>query len=135
GQRAWQRDSLADAIAAGVMVGLAMACKVSALTLLPVLWLVFVWPRSGRPSWTRTLDGLTAGGVALVSAIFAVRVAEPYAFVGPAVWNIRPNPQWVADKLYQIQVSSGTVDVPFMIQWAGTSAYSFVLQAIVQWGM
>src|SRR5262249_48357263 len=47
----------------------------------------------------------------------------------------RLNPQWFSDKLYWAEVSSGTIDVPFMIVWAGTSAYAFVLQSIAQWGM
>src|SRR5207248_410267 len=66
---------------------------------------------------------------------FAFRIAEPYAFLGPAVWSLRLNPQWFSDKLYWAEVSSGTIDVPFMIVWANTSAYAFVLQAIAQWGM
>src|SRR5919109_2119863 len=56
GQRAWQRESLLDALLAGVMVGLATASKVSALILLPVLGLAFVWPRQGRPSKEQVLD-------------------------------------------------------------------------------
>jgi YYY domain-containing protein len=135
GQRAWQRESLVDALLAGVFVGLAMASKVSLLLLLPVLGLTFVWPRHGRPTLTQFFDGLTAFGVALVGAFFAFRLTEPYAFLGPAVWGVRLNPQWLTDKAYQIEVSSGTVDVPFMIQWAGTSPYTFVLQNIVQWAM
>ncbi|HET6317746.1 MAG TPA: glycosyltransferase family 39 protein, partial [Chloroflexota bacterium] len=135
GQRSWQRQSLGDALLAGVMVGLAAACKVSAVMLLPVLGLAFVWPRQGRLSTAQVLDGISAFGVALVAAFFAFRLAEPYAFAGPAIWNIRPNLQWWSDKAYWIELSSGTVDVPFMIQWAGTPAYSFVLQSIVQWGM
>jgi YYY domain-containing protein len=135
GQRAWQRESLVDALLAGVMVGLAAACKVSAVILLPVMGLVFVWPRRGRPTSSQMLDGVAAFGVAVVAAFFAFRIAEPYAFLGPAIWNIRLNPAWFSDKAYQIEVSSGTVDVPFMIQWAGTPAYTFVLQSIVQWGM
>jgi YYY domain-containing protein len=135
GQRAWQRESLVDALLAGLMIGLATACKVSAVILLPVLGLVFVWPRRGRPNRTQLLDGIAAFGVACVAVFFAFRIAEPYAFLGPAVWNIRLNPTWFSDKAYQIEVSSGTVDVPFMIQWAGTPAYTFALQSIVQWGM
>src|SRR6185503_9776928 len=57
GQRAWQRESLLDAGLAGVMVGLAMACKISALLLLPVLGLAFIWPRRGRPTASQLLDG------------------------------------------------------------------------------
>lgn len=135
GQRAWQRESLLDAVVAGVFVGLATASKVSALLLLPALGLVFVWPRRGRPSLTQVFDGVTAFGVTLVGAFVAFRLTEPYAFLGPALWGLRLNPQWLTDKAYQVEVSSGTVDVPFMIQWAGTPAYTFVLQNIAQWAM
>jgi YYY domain-containing protein len=135
GQRAWQRESLLDALVAGVFAGLATASKVSTLLLLPVLGLAFIWPRRGRPTLNRFFDGVTTFGVALVGAFFAFRIAEPYAFVGPAIWGLRLNPQWLSDKAYQVEVSSGTIDVPFMIQWAGTSPYTFVLQNIVQWAM
>jgi YYY domain-containing protein len=135
GQRAWQRESLVDALLAGLFVGLATASKVSAALLLPVLGLVFVFPRRGRPTPLQFFDGVTAIGVALVAAFFTFRVAEPYAFLGPSVWGLRLNPQWLTDKAYQVEVSSGKVDVPFMIQWAGTSAYTFPLQNIVQWAM
>jgi YYY domain-containing protein len=135
GQRAWQRESLADALLAGAFAGFATACKISALTLLPVLGLAFVWPRRGRPSRAEFLDGVTSFGVALVGAFVAFRVAEPYAFLGPAAWGLRLNPQWFADKLYWADISSGKIDVPFMIVWAGTPAYTFVLQGIIQWGM
>jgi YYY domain-containing protein len=135
GQRAWQRENLVDAIVCGLFIGLATACKITALALLPVLGLAFIWPRHGMPSAAQFFDGVTTFGVALVAAFFAVRVAEPYAFLGPAVWGLRLNPQYVSDKLYQSQVSSGSIDVPFMIQWAGTGAYTFVIQNIVQWAM
>jgi YYY domain-containing protein len=135
GQRAWQRESLLDATLAGAFAGFAMASKVSALVLLPVLLLAFLWPRSGRLSRDGVLDGATTFAVALLAAFVAFRITEPYAFVGPAIWDVRLNAQWVADKAYFAQISSGTIDVPYMIQWAGTPAYAFVVQAIVQWGM
>ena len=135
GQRSWQRESLLDGLLAGVFVGFAMASKISAVMLLPVLGLVFIWPRRGRPTSTQFIDGLTAFGVALVSAFFSFRLTEPYAFAGPAVWGLRLNPQWFTDKAYQVKVSSGVIDVPFMIQWAGTGAYTFVVQNVVQWAM
>ncbi|MBV9324719.1 MAG: glycosyltransferase family 39 protein, partial [Chloroflexi bacterium] len=135
GQRAWQRESLVDSLIAGIFVGMATASKVSAALLLPVLGLVFVFPRYGRPTLLQFFDGVTSFGVALVAAFFTFRVTEPYAFLGPTIWGLRLNPQWFSDKAYQIEVSSGTVDVPFMIQWAGTAPYTFALQNIVQWAM
>ncbi len=135
GQRAWQRRSTLDAALAGAMAGLATASKISAVALLGVLVVAFLWPR--RPRWTRedVADGLVAGGVALLAALVTLRVAEPYAFMGPSPWSVRPNLQWVLDKAYWAQVSSGGVDVPYMIQWAGTTPFAFSIQAIVQWGM
>lgn len=135
GHRAWTRDSLSAALLAGVCIGMATACKISALILLPVLGLALIWPRRGRPSLGQVVDGATAFGLVLVGAVVAFRIAEPYAFVGPAPWNLRLNPQWIADKVYWAQISSGTIDVPYMIQWTGTPAYTFVLQNIVQWAM
>jgi len=135
GQRAWQRDSLLDAALAGSMIGLATASKISALILLPVVCLALLWPRDRRLSRDWLLDRLAGAGVVLLAAVLVFRVTEPYAFVGPTVWGMRPNVQWIADKAYFAEVSSGTIDVPYMIQWVGTSAYGFVLRAVVQWGM
>jgi hypothetical protein len=53
GQRAWQRDNLLDAIVAGAFVGFATASKLTAVALLPVLGLVFIWPYRGRPRCSR----------------------------------------------------------------------------------
>ena len=79
GQRAWQRESLLDGLLAGAFVGFAMASKVSAAILIPVLGLAFVWPRQGRPTLGQFFDGVTSFGVMLVGAFFAFRITEPYA--------------------------------------------------------
>src|SRR5215470_14947534 len=73
GQRTWQRESLVDALLARVFVGCAMASKVSAAILIPVIGLAFVWPRQGRPSLGQLFDGVTSFGVMLVGAFFAFR--------------------------------------------------------------
>src|SRR5579864_1545207 len=68
-QRTWDRESLLDAILSGVFVGFAAASKISAVTLLPVIGVAFVWPRQGRPNRGQFLDGATAFAVTLLSAI------------------------------------------------------------------
>ena len=94
GQRAWQRDSLLDALLAGVMVGLATASKVSALLLLPVLGLALVWPRRGWPSVGQFFDGVTAFGVTAVGAFFAGAAAT--GFFKAAAFNVFDAAAWDA---------------------------------------
>ena len=108
------------------MAGLATACKISALMLLPVLGLAFVWPRRGRPSVSQFLDGVTAFGFALRRRVLRVPHRRAVRLPRAGRVELRLNPQWFADKAYWTEVSSGTIDVPFMIQWAGTPAITFV---------
>lgn len=135
GQRCWQKGSLRDAVWAGVLTGLAIACKISAAALLPVLFLVLAWPGRRRITRAGLLDKFTVCGVLLLGAFTAFRVAEPYAFLGPTAFNLKLNPEWFSDKAYWAKVSSGDVDVPYMIQWTGTLPYAFVLQQITLWGL
>lgn len=91
-------------------MGLAMASKVNALLFYP-------WnpgggadphrdsrcPRAGadlarEPGHRRALDDRHLGGVlATAVAIFAFRVAQPYAFTGPGFWGMSINPYWKTD--------------------------------------
>lgn len=134
-QRAWQRQKATDAFIAGVGVGLAMACKISALALLPVMLLATFWPRVGRLGQPDLVGASGRFGSAILGMLLAFRLAEPYAFVGPAAWDVLPNATWFADKFYWAAISSGAIDVPFMIQWVGTPPYLFVGGALVRWGL
>jgi YYY domain-containing protein len=132
--RVWIKAGWPSLALLAVGVGFAVACKVSALTLLPVVVLgcLLPWPgRSGQRPLT-SFGRLVAVG--LVS-LLAYRLAEPYAFLGTHALDFRPNPEFVADMLSWIKVSSGEVEVPYMIQWTDTAKYTFVLDSIVRWGL
>src|SRR5205823_13658958 len=101
-------------------------------TLAPIALLACVLPWSGR-GW----PALPAAGGSLatigVVTLLSYRLAEPYAFLGTSLLDFRPNPKFVADMLYWIKVSSGELEVPYMIQWANTPKYTLVLGSIVRW--
>lgn len=132
--RAWMTGRLLDLAGLGIDVGLAAACKISALTLLPLAALACVLPWPGR---ARCTLARSSANLALVGgcALLAYRLAEPYAFRGTSFFDLRPNPKFVTDMLYWIRISSGEIDVPYMIQWAHTPKYILVLQSLVQWGL
>ena len=70
-----------------------------------------------------------------IATLFSYRLAEPYAFLGPDSLDWRPNPKFIADMLYWVQISSGEIEVPFMIQWAGTPNPRFALDSLLRWGL
>jgi YYY domain-containing protein len=62
------------------------------------------------------------------------RIGEPYSFLGPGFFGIYPNMQRFEDLNRWVKISSGEIEVPFMIQWANTPNPRFALTNLVQWG-
>ena len=84
---------LRHAVAAGVLAGLAGACKVTAAALiLPALVaVVLVWRQRGpRAALSALAAGLTAG-------LLVFRLANPSAFAGTGFWGLSLSPDMLAD--------------------------------------
>lgn len=84
---------LTHAGVAGVLAGLAAACKVTAVALaLPALVVVvLIWRQRGaRPALAVLAVGLAAG-------FLAFRIANPSAFAGPGFWGMMPSAEMTAD--------------------------------------
>ena len=134
---------LRDAVAAGVCLGLALACKITAVVLLPVALLVFLdrargSRKPGEAVWWRIgVLGRSACGFALfVAAALAVfRLAEPTAFRNPALWNLLPSERWLTDLAQSSRYASGAVDIPPGVQWAGRLRLWFPWSNLVVWGL
>jgi len=136
--RAQDEGGLPDYLLFGACVGAAAASKISALPLAAVLLLV-VAARISQADRSRREEAALAAlwGVLLagVAAFLTFRVLQPYAFEGPAIWNILPNREWLAD-LAEVRVqSSGLADLPFALQWAARPPVLFALENMLYWGM
>ncbi len=84
---------LHHAIAAGMLAGLAGACKVTAVALiLPALVVVALvwWQRGMRQAMVIGLAGLVAG-------LVVFRLANPSAFAGTGFWGLTLSPEMLAD--------------------------------------
>jgi 4-amino-4-deoxy-L-arabinose transferase-like glycosyltransferase len=136
--RAQDEGKLYDYALFGVCVGAAMASKINTAPLAAVIVLAvgarfFSLPRERREP--DLLPGLFGILVAALTTIITFRVLQPYAFQGPAVWNVLPNPEWLAD-LREVQVqASGQADLPFALQWADRPPILFALNNLLLWGM
>lgn len=126
---------------AGLTAGLAVACKISTWPLVGMVALAAVLiptkTETGehriafQVSWTGLLALIVAGLLAFV----AFRTAQPYAFTGPAFWNIRIDPAWWADMRYIRNLVSGSVDVPYGHQWTNRVPIVFPWVNMVFWGL
>jgi len=132
----------------GVSIGLGLASKVTAwpLALGPAFVLAARigmrdFPALGLGWRGRSLktgrwehDLLMFFGAALLA--FAVfRVAQPYAFAGPHIWNITINLQWRGDIQREIDFQDGNADFPPFIQFAGRTPILRPLEEITLWGL
>ncbi len=137
---AQRRAGWVEDAAIGICIGLAAACKITALALfLPV----------GVGILVRDLPSLKPGarsrGIWLLSAALrllvviaataaAVRVAFPTAFAGPSPFSFRLDPRWVNDLKGLANLSRTVAGFPPSLQWAGRSLWfpirNFILQGV-----
>ncbi len=147
----------------GLLLGLTLATKLSMVVFMPVIafaGLIHLWEaHRARPQqvtddgevqkpsptfasvveeWWEdgSLTAVIAGGIltALV-AVLVFRIAQPYAFAGPSMFDLRLNPKWLDNIDYQAKSQDGSVDLPPSIQWAETSKVLFPLRHMVNWGL
>src|SRR5262249_53288469 len=124
--------------ATGLAVGLAAACKITALALfLPVgLGLLVRAVESARAAsdwWPAVRRILVSGVLVLVAAAAAVRVFCPHIFLGPSPFSFRLDPRWVKDLQGITRLSSSVAGFPPALQWAGRT-FLFPVENFVLWG-
>lgn len=89
------------------------------------------WPVRQR-LWQRAILGV------ILAAIFSAitfRLCNPYAFVGPGILGVTPNPRFFADLVSAQQGISGYQDSPPNWQWIARPAYLYPLKDMFLWGM
>ncbi|HVE66414.1 MAG TPA: glycosyltransferase family 39 protein, partial [Thermoanaerobaculia bacterium] len=135
---AQRRSRPPEVAAVGVAIGLAVACKVTALALLLPLGLGVLVAAfgTGIPAGGRGVAlavGKAAGrfGLAAVAAAITVRVALPYAFASG--FSFALDPRYLDDMKRLAQLSSSISGFPPAVQWAGRTVL-FPLKNLVLWG-
>ncbi len=123
-----------DALA-GVALGFAVACKITALALLApigVALLVSLWSEGGR--FAASLGrAILRGLVILLPAAAVVRIFLPYVFLGKSPLSFRLDPRWLDDLRRISQLSKSVAGFPPALQWAGRTIF-FPVENFVLWG-
>lgn len=124
-------------IAFGVSLGLAVSSKLNSAPVafvLPLAFGVIIWkkPARERPRWL--IKAFVCLGTAAFISILVFRILQPYAFLGPGFFGLRPNPQWVANIKEQRTQAAGDIDFPPSLQWARRPVW-FSAQNMLEWGL
>ncbi len=121
-----------QAIVSGIALGIALACKISAIffILFPALDMVFRTVR--RHSDIK--KELFRFFLMISASAFAFRIFQPYAFQNPQFFDFRLNSSWIAAMRELAEQSSGRVDFPPAWQWVGRSPF-YALKNLLIYGM
>jgi YYY domain-containing protein len=139
--RANDRGRWWDFALSGVLAGLAIASKLSALPIIAVTALPLIeqmrihgieafWRKPSKQG----LPALLGVALAVVAAIWTFRFAQPYAFASGNPLNFSFDPRWTRDVEYWRAIQSGDADAPPSVQWANRPL-SFITRNLVLWGM
>ncbi|MCC7363723.1 MAG: phospholipid carrier-dependent glycosyltransferase [Dehalococcoidia bacterium] len=144
------------ALATGVAIALAVACKVNAALLIPVFALAvaarialrdlpvlgLAWkgtqPDPASRGSLRTGQWMTDGAafcLALAAGLVVFRIVQPYAFSGPDFWDTGFNSYWLDDINRERDFQDGNVDYPPFVQFAGKTPVLEPLIQLVRWGL
>lgn len=129
-------------IPASISFGLALASKVSALFILPLILAIIVLSVFHQSFKFRQLLSpeylLHAIGLIVLFVLFfypAIRLAEPYYFASSSWIDMRINPQMV-DNIRELRSwENPDVWFPPSIQWINTPPIWFALKNMAVWGM
>ncbi|HEX9373315.1 MAG TPA: DUF2298 domain-containing protein [Roseiflexaceae bacterium] len=156
--RVAQGGRVGSAVALGISIGAAMACRITmaSLGLLAILAVALrIWealaPQQERqgdratgrrgddlppaPSPLRPFAGFGLLALAGVVTIVSFRLLQPDAFLGTSFFDLRPDPRFIDNITTIGGYVSGALDSPPSQQWAGRTPFLFPLQNMILWGM
>ncbi len=73
--------------------------------------------------------------LAVLVAVLAFRVTQPYAFTGPSPLDFNLNPTWVRNMQTAADTLTGKIDMPPSHQWTDRAPVIYAWYNIVFWGM
>jgi hypothetical protein len=121
----------------GIALGGAVASKLNAAPVAVMLPAAFALaflkvPEAERQRWAVRAFGYLVLGAFTSLLIF--RLFQPYAFMGPGFFGLKPNPQWISNIVEQRNQAAGDVDFPPALQWARRPIW-FSFQNLTVWGL
>ena len=128
----WQQNGRTrEALICGACLGVALACKISAI-FVAVPLLVLLLSGVGRHSFRQVFVGAIS---CVALALLTFRVFQPMAFLGVGgFFDVRPDWRFWQDLASQAAITNGIADVPFNVQWVGRAPWLFSARNLGFWG-
>lgn len=133
--RAIETQKVRYFILAGLSLGTALACKITAGFLCLPIMIVTLFLIGKKRSWAYSWRLVGKMALIAVFMVIAFRVFQPYAFSGPTIFDIHPSSKFLDDIRQISRLSSGELDYPPGHQWTRRTPYLFPLYNLLFWGM
>ncbi len=136
--RVLDTGKLLDYALFGVILGMAVASKISAAPIAGVLVLAAGARFIQTPAEERqraAFQTFAFLGAAAVLSLVVFRIFQPYAFSGPSIFGISLNPKWLGNMAEIRNQQGGNTDAPYALQWANRTPVLFSLRNMVIWGL
>jgi YYY domain-containing protein len=141
--RVQMKGRLLDYAIFGLMSAAAVSSRINTLPIVGVVILaaiVRILPAfDTKLAWSERrqvflfhFSGLVLSGIVF---LIAFRFFSPFAFMGPGVLGLRPNPRFFADIATSQYNVSGEAESPPNWQWVGRPSYLFPLWNMILWGL
>ncbi|MCL4339383.1 hypothetical protein M1271_06890 [Patescibacteria group bacterium] len=116
----------------GISLGLAAASKITALIILPIIGLCYIFLLLKE---RKLLHIFTCGFIFSLSLYISFRITQPYAFISGNVLNPLPNPKLIENWKQLRSFDDPNAWFPPGVQWITTRPYIFPIKNFVFWGM
>lgn len=120
------------ALALGLSFGLAVASKISAVLILPVLALAFAYKFFNSKEKTAILISAV---IFCLAGFLAVRIFQPYLFADAQLLSLKLNPKILDNWKELANTMKPQSGFPPSIQWYHTTPLLFPLKSLIFWGM
>ncbi len=124
-------------LAFGAALGMAVASKIDAAPMalaLPLALGFRLWQLHEDERETLIGYYITLLALGALTSLFVFRLLQPYAFSGPGLLGIKPNPLWMSNIRELLAQSGGNVDFPPAMQWARRNHW-FSFKNMLLWGL
>lgn len=124
-----QSKTIFKVILLSLFFGLSLACKVSAIYFLPVIFIFFVYYFIKKPAYF-----FLYGFIFTIFTLIFFRLNQPQAFSTSNFIDWNPNPQFI-ENLKELKSFDKNPYYPPGIQWLKTTPIIFPLKNIIFWGL
>lgn len=129
----WTNKKIIYLILSAIFISLALASKISAIYIIPLLIFFLFTYKKGDLKKT-VLDFTIHLSIFTVVSYIVLKITDPYMFASASLINPTPNEMFISNLQQLKALSSKSSFYPPMVQWLNKTTFIFPMKNIILWG-